>query len=812
MTDAEVKVNEKLAGPIHQGAFYEFKYDISSLLNYEEKNELEIKVSKHSSNESVNAAERRADYWIFGGIFRPVFLEALPKDHIDQISIDAKANGSFSTNVQINGGDRIGVQLFDSKNTRFGTPISTNAKDGNNLIAGKFTAPKNWSPEFPNLYKAVFTLYKNGKAVHTVTHKFGFRTVEVKPRDGIYVNGVKVKMKGVCRHSFYPTTGRTTSKKLSIEDVQMMKDMNMNAVRMSHYPPDDHFLDVCDSLGLFVLDELAGWHGHYDTPTGTKLVKEMVEHDVNHPCIILWDNGNEGGHNLELDHLFDEFDIQKRNVIHPWQLFGGIETQHYREYNYGIAGYNAGHNIVMPTEFLHGWFDGGHGAGLYDYWEKMWNDPLSAGGFLWDLADEGVVRHDLHDSIDTDKFHGADGIVGPFHEKEGSYNAIKEIWSPIVFEKKDITDQFDGTFNVENRYFYTNLSQCKFTWTLRSFQRSITSDPFEAVTALSLAPGQKGKLKINLPHEWKNCDALYVTAYGPDQKEIFTWNFPIIQPTSIVRRFLDGTKGNSKVELIEDDSAYTIISNGIHLAIQKRTGSLIQVRNDKGNIPLNNGPVVQEAVNNFSNFHSHYAGDTLIIESTFDRKNSYNTIQWTIYPSGIVKMLVHYFPGQYYTWFDGVNFSFPENQIKAVEYLGDGPYRVWKNRLAGNQFGIWKKNYNNTETAESWNYPEFKGYHSRMYWCKFITTTQPFTVYTENEGLFLRLFTPAFKTDQWHNYEPLFPSGDISFMQGIPSIGTKSQTAESTGPMGMKNSFYDYGKDPARSLQITLYFDFRPAE
>jgi hypothetical protein len=175
-------------------------------------------------------------------------------------------------------------------------------------------------------------------------------------------------------------------------------------------------------------------------------------------------------------------------------------------------------------------------------------------------------------------------------------------------------------------------------------------------------------------------------------------------------------------------------------------------------------------------------------------------------------MLVHYFPGQYYTWFDGVNFSFPENQIKAVEYLGDGPYRVWKNRLAGNQFGIWKKNYNNTETAESWNYPEFKGYHSRMYWCKFITTTQPFTVYTENEDLFLRLFTPAFKTDQWHNYEPLFPSGDISFMQGIPSIGTKSQTAESTGPMGMKNSFYDYGKDPARSLQITLYFDFRPAE
>ena len=103
----------------------------------------------------------------------------------------------------------------------------------------------------------------------------------------------------------------------------MMKDMNMNAVRMSHYPPDDHFLDACDSLGLFVLDELAGWHGHYDTPTGTKLVREMIAHDVNHPSIIIWCNGNEGGHNFELDHVFDENDNQKRTVIHPWQLFNG---------------------------------------------------------------------------------------------------------------------------------------------------------------------------------------------------------------------------------------------------------------------------------------------------------------------------------------------------------------------------------------------------------------------------------------------------------------------------------------------------------
>jgi hypothetical protein len=809
MTDAEVKINGQPAGPVHQGAFYAFQYDITSLLRYGNKNLLEVTVSKHSANESVNAAERRADYWIFGGIFRPVYLEALPRQQIERVAIDAKANGNFSADVFTNGGDRLTVQLLNADNSKFGKAFSaTVSSKGNTVITSKFSSARLWSPEFPNLYKAVFSLYKNGKPVHTITQNFGFRTVEVKPRDGIYVNGVKVKMKGVSRHSFYPTTGRTTSKKLSIEDVTMMKDMNMNAVRMSHYPPDAHFLDVCDSLGLFVLDELAGWHHYYDTPTGTQLLREMIEHDVNHPSIILWDNGNEGGHNPDLDPLFDKYDIQKRVVIHPWQLFNGIETQHYRQYNYGIANYNAGREIVMPTEFLHGWFDGGLGAGLQDYWEQMWHDPLSAGGFLWDFADEGVVRRDKNDSIDTDKFHGADGIVGPFHEKEGSYYAIKEIWSPVYFEKKEITDDFDGSFAIENRYFYTNLAQCRFNWKLKSFQNLSLKELKGSIPSPNIQPGQRGVLKMNLPSNWKLYDVLYVTAHGNDGKEIFTWSFPVVKPTDFTKKLLQA-KSNGKVSISEQDSSFHVAVHGVQIRINRQNGSLIEVKNSKGVIPFNNGPIVQEGVNNFSNFTYHFDNDTLVIESAFDRKKSYNTLRWTIYPSGIIKMQVHYFPSEMYTWFDGVNFSFPEDQIKAVEYMGNGPYRVWKNRLKGNQFGVWNKKYNNTETAESWNYPEFKGYYSGMYWCRFITSAQPFTVYTDNDDLFLRLFSAAFKTDQWHNYEPLFPSGDISFMQGIPSIGTKNQTAESTGPMGMKNIFYDYEKDPERSLQITLYFDFR---
>lgn len=811
MTDTEVKINGQSAGAVHQGAFYAFRYDITSFLKFGGKNLLEVTVSKHSSNPSVNEAERKADFWIFGGIFRPVYLEALPQQHIAHVAIDAKANGQFLAAVQASGGDKVGMQLFQNDGTKVGqTLTAVIPASGKALIQGTYSSPKLWSPELPNRYKAVFTLYKNGKAIHTTSEMIGFRTVEVKPRDGIYVNGVKVKMKGVNRHSFHPASGRTTNKRISIAEALLMKDMNMNAVRMAHYPPDDHFLDVCDSLGLFVMDELAGWHGHYDTPTGTKLLKEMIDHDVNHPSIIFWANGNEGGHNFDLDALFTQYDIQKRPVVHPWQLFGGIETQHYREYNYGIGNYEAGRAIVMPTEFLHGQFDGGHGAGLEDYWEKMWHNPLSAGGFLWDFADQGVVRKDRNDSLDTDKHRGADGIIGPYHEKEGSYFTIKEVWSPIYLERREIAESFDGTFPVENRYHYTNLEQCRFHWQLKSLQPSSLPVLKGTIPSPRLKPLERGFLKVSLPANWKQYDALYLTAFGVDGKEVFTWSFPIKRPADIASTVLK-LKGTSKVDLEEEDSTYLVQANGITVSIHKRTGLLQQVKNGKGIIPLTNGPIVQEAVNNFSAFTHRTTADTLFIESAFDRKKHYNTLQWAILPSGLIRMRVRYFPETYFTWFDGVNFSFPESDIKSVRYMGNGPYRVWKNRLKGNQFGIWDKQYNNTETGESWKYPEFKGYHSNLYWCTFFTKHQSFTVYTDNEDLYFRLFTPAWKTDQWHNYEPLFPGGDLSFMQGISSIGTKTQRAETTGPMGMKNAFYDYEKEPERALEIVLYFDFRSA-
>ncbi len=812
MTDAEVKVNGKSAGEVHQGAFYAFKYDITKLLQYGKENLLEVTVAKHSANQSVNEAERKADFWIFGGIFRPVWLEVLPQTYISEVAIKAEADGFFysSVNVFSNFDNGECVILNDKKQVikKIGIGFIRHSP-GKYFATGTIEMPKVWSPESPSLYTAIFTIYKNNKPVHTVSKKFGFRTVELKQRDGIYVNGVKMKFKGVNRHSFRPETGRTMSKANSIEDVLLMKDMNMNAVRMSHYPPDDHFLDVCDSLGLFVMDELAGWHGNYDTKTGTKLLKEMIDHDANHPSIVMWSNGNEGGHNLELDKYFTEFDLQQRPVVHPWQLFNGVETQHYREYNYGIGNYEYGREIVMPTEFLHGWFDGGHGAGLEDYWEKMWHNPLSAGGFLWDFADNAVVRHDLNDSLDTDKHRAADGIMGPHHEKEGSYFAIKEIWSPVHFERKEITDAFDGKLNIENRYHFTNTNECSFSWKLKRFDIRGSKEENGKAAAPAIVPGAKGTLQLNLPANWKEFNVLYVTAKDKFQQELFTWSFPISSPKETSGRIIV-KEGSNKIETpVADTNMILVNVKDVSLMFNESSGILAYVKNKNGVIPFNNGPIVQEGVNNFKGIKKYNDGDKFIIESAFDKKESYNTLKWTVYPSGWLQLEVNYFPGAYNTNFAGINFSFPESEIKSVTYMGNGPYRVWKNRMKGGQFGVWDKKYNNTETGESpWIYPEFKGYYSNFYGGYFFTKNNRFTVATETEDLFLRLFTPAWKTDQWHNYEPLFPGGDISFMQGISSIGTKTQRNETTGPMGLKNIFYDYEKDKSRALKIVLWFNF----
>jgi hypothetical protein len=812
MTDTEVTINGKSAGPIHQGAFYKFKYDISDLLNFNGKNLLEATVSKESANESINRAERTSDYWVFGGIFRPVYLEAVPVQFIDHVAIDAKADGAFAMDVFLSGTGKAGsikaqLQTLDGK--PFGQTLSAELVDNKITIIGSFQNPALWNPEFPNLYQVVVSLIEGKKTMHQIVQRFGFRTVEVRLTDGIYVNGKKIIFRGVCRHTFWPSSGRTSSKQLAIDDVNLMKDMNMNAVRMSHYPPDEYFLDVCDSIGLFVLDELAGWQKYYDTPTAKRLVKEMVERDVNHPSIVLWDNGNEGGFNKDVREDYALYDPQKRTVIEPWGILNGTNTKHYPGYKYLENALTNGKEIYFPTEFLHGLFDGGLGAGLDDYWNLMITKPLAAGGFLWVFADEGVERRDKNDSIDTWGNNAPDGILGPYHEKEGSFYTIKEIWSPVYFKETTITPGFTGKFYISNRYLYSNLNACKFTFELVRFgnlfpkvQEQIQSGKIESPDIL---PDGTGILSLNMPADWKNYDVLYVTAADQYGRSINTWSWNIVQTSDYASRVV--TTGTGKATATELDSVVVVSVAKTDITFSKKTGLISGVLSNNKPVSFTNGMKFTGYIPGFREMKHYSSGNNYVVELIYD---SACHAKWTILPGGWIQLDYDYYPHGSFDY-NGITFSYPESLVTGATLMANGPYHVWKNRLKGTEFGVYDKKYNNTITGQTWQYPEFKGYYSNFYAVEIKTKELPITIISATANLFLHLFTPeeaifSKARGASGNVNPPFPSGDISVLNGISAIGTKFSRSENEGPQGQKNI---YGTDPdSKPLTVKLFFRF----
>jgi hypothetical protein len=250
---------------------------------------------------------------------------------------------------------------------------------------------------------------------------------------------------------------------------------------------------------------------------------------VNHPSVIAWDNGNEGGSNPELDDEFARYDPQRRPVLHPWELsFRGLNTQHYREFA-ETQKFAGGPDIFLPTEFLHGLFDGGSGAGLDDYWKILGEAPHAAGGFLWAWSEEAVVRSDLGGRLDANRDLGPDGLVGPHGEKSGSFNAIREIWCPVQIETGPLPADFTGELAVRNRHDFLNLNAITFEWRLMKFSPPGALLFHRTLLASGRVPGPDvaartdGKLSLPLPPDWREADVLYLTAIDSRQRELYTW-------------------------------------------------------------------------------------------------------------------------------------------------------------------------------------------------------------------------------------------------------------------------------------------------
>ncbi|MHA4867238.1 glycoside hydrolase family 2 protein [Duganella sp. PWIR1] len=545
MTDATVKLNGVPVGPTHQGGFFRFAFDVSKQIKLGEENLLEVDVAKESANQATNIAERHADYWVFGGIFRPVWLEATPAEAIEHTAIDARADGTLTADVALAAPQtvtRLEGQVTTLAGEAVGKPFSVRvpAGGGSSLrLSTRIHAPKLWNAETPNLYRLKVALYKGDELVHSTSERFGFRTIEVRPGKGVYVNGQRVLLKGVNRHSFRPETGRALDRQDNYDDVRLIKSMNMNAVRMSHYSPDKAFLEAADELGLYVLDELTSWQRGHDTFVGRLLVRELVERDVNHPSVVFWNNGNEGGWNRALDGEFARYDPQQRRVLHPWELHDDVDTKHYPSYP-DLVDHLARNNVLMPTEILHALYDGGGGAGLDDYWKAITASPVGGGAFIWDLADEGIARTDRQGAVDVFSTYGPDGIVGPHFEKEGSYFTIRELWSPVQVRAPKLDAGFDGVLKVANRYDFTSLKAVNFQWKLVRFAAPGATNIQPTVLANGqthgndIAPHTDGVIKLKLPRDFRQtlagADAMTLTATGPAGDALWTWTWPLKAP------------------------------------------------------------------------------------------------------------------------------------------------------------------------------------------------------------------------------------------------------------------------------------------
>lgn len=816
MTDAEVLLNGRPAGDVHQGGFSPFRYDITDKVVFGKKdNLLEVKVSKESADGDVNLAERRCDYWNFGGIIRPVYIEARPAVCIDRVAIDAGMDGRLRADCFITGG-RKGLTLRTTVLTAGGREVAVQTTDaGADSVRVEMACPavSLWTAETPHLYTAEFALTDSrGRTIHRQRQRFGFRTVELRQGDGFFINGVRVKMKGANRHSFRPESGRTLSYKANLEDALLLKGMNMNAVRLSHYPADKEFYDICDSLGLYVIDELTGWQHPQNTPIGRRLVRELVTRDVNHPSVVMWASGNEGGFNYELEPDFRRYDIQQRTVIYPWSIRNGMNTRHYRSWA-EMRKYLQGPDVVMPTEFLHGLYDGGLGAGLYDYWQLMGRNDRCAGGFLWALFDEGVVRTDRSGSIDTKGCFGPDGIVGPHHEREASYYTIRQIWSPVQILSAD-----SGRVRLENRYDFLNLNSCRLHYRYLQLPQAggdgtvvLAGGSVDCPTA---APHDSAAVAIASPPAAAN--ALELTVTGRDGDSILTQTYDIGYKTV--------TCAQPATDIRMHDSGDTIVVeiNGRRYFFSRSDGMLKGVGIGQRHVSLANGPRLIAA---------RRADRPLDRKARLDRKKALATTDYTPYPDSAAVASVSidgatltvgyeggYMQSAGWTFMSdgsvrlryryrfsgvadllGVTFDYPEAAVRSKRWVGKGPFRVWQNRMHGPQYGYWNTAYNDPIPGETFIYPEFKGYFADVAWMQIATDEGAITMAAPPSDSHIGVYQPR---DGRDNYLYRLPESGISILRYIPAVRNKVDYSDLNGP-----SAQPHWCDGEYAGEVTLKFD-----
>jgi len=493
------------------------------------------------------------DQWWMGGMYRDVFIYAQEKQgYIKDIFVkglldEQCVNGTFDLTVHADLSEaltpiaQLAVTVLDPQGKSvFKKPILENLRQWpvSHRIAQKhfkvervIKKPKQWSSEVPNRYTLVVSLLDDkGKTLESTSTKFGFRRVEIKDRK-LLINGKAVYMKGVNRHDWDDTTGKTISRESMIRDIKLMKQFNFNAVRSAHYPNDSLWYELCDEYGLYVIDEAnVEAHDFYDSICrdprfATAFLDRgmnMVLRDKNHPSIIAWSLGNESGYGENHDAMagwirrFDDSRVlhYEGAVRQEWgqaasndwyrghhatDLVCPMYTEHDRVEQW--AKEVTDNRPFIPCEYSHAM--GNSNGGLADYWELFEKYDGLQGGFIWEWVDHGVKVKDKDgteywayggDFGDTphDANFCADGLVWPDRTPHPGMHEFKKIAQPLSVEAVNANT---GRFRITSKQDFTSLN-----WLKGSYCVEVDGVEIEKgmLPALNIQAGQSKDITLKL--------------------------------------------------------------------------------------------------------------------------------------------------------------------------------------------------------------------------------------------------------------------------------------------------------------------------
>jgi beta-galactosidase/beta-glucuronidase len=478
------------------------------------------------------------DFWRLSGIFRDVYLIAVPAVYIRDARIRTRFDDSFTDAVldlavaarnlgETTAPARIEAELYDADGkcvAQQGLEASLEAGEEQTLSAEiPVSTPKKWSAEEPNLYTLLLTLTAlDGTIQETRRFAVGFRQIEIRDQR-LLLNGVPLILKGVNRHDTHPDGGHVMTRQALLRDMLVMKQHNINACRTSHYPPDPYWLDLCDQYGLYVIDE-ADLEAHGFCLFGdlnrlpndpaweaafVERAERMVERDKNHPSILIWSLGNEAGYGKNHDAMaawIREHDPTR--PIHYEQAFDApvvdIVSVMYPKVDDLIA---QGKKTDDPRpffmcEYAHAM---GNGPGnLKEYWEAIYAHPRLLGGCVWEWADHGIRQitddgeewfaygGDFNDHPNDGNFC-IDGLNLPDRIPHTGLLEYKKVIEPVKIEAVDLAK---GVLKVRSLYQFATLAHLEGVWTLRRDEEIVAQG---TLPPLDTPPG--AETLVTLPYD-----------------------------------------------------------------------------------------------------------------------------------------------------------------------------------------------------------------------------------------------------------------------------------------------------------------------